>query len=172
MAYYVQITFDTEGIKREYTNPSLDPENPTEIEESYCYMVASSKHLTGSNTRQLELIRTAMYPTIRFYGTSASNNFEDSALIYSVNRQSTHSSSKQYDPISLENSAISPSIPDTLPAQTNEGEAFYFQELEAWFKGKKEHKISFAVYGRDNRGQPLLYGYFMYRAIFRLHWMP
>ena len=84
MAYYVQITFDTEGIKREYPNPSLNPDKPTEIEESYCYMVASSKHLTGSNTRLLELARTPIDPTIRFYGASASNNFEDAALILSL----------------------------------------------------------------------------------------
>lgn len=169
MSYYIQVTFDTEGIKKNHTNASQDSENPTEIEASFCYMVASSNLLTGTSSFQLDLVKDGMSKKVRFYGASASNNFEDSVIIYSIFRISGVHHLTDYTPVYLKNTSVTPGFESTLPPNFVEDTSFYFLESKAWGQGEKEHEISFVLYDRDELGKPSFYGYFKYSAVFNLH---
>jgi hypothetical protein len=169
MPYYIQVTFDTEGIKKNHQNASQNSEKPTEIEGSFCYMVESSSILTGTSSNQLTLVKRGAQDTIRLYGASASNNFEDAIMIYSVVRESGGQPLKQYSPLFLKNTSIAPSENDPLPSNMVPDTSFYFLESKAWFEGKKKHEVSFALYERDDVGKPSLYGYFKYLAVFHIH---
>ena len=166
---YIQVTFDTEGIKKNHKSASQNPEEPTEIEATLCYMVESSNTLTGTNSNHLNLVKRGTHDRLRLYGASASNNFEDATLIYSVVRESGDQCIKQYNPVFPKNLSIIPSENGPLPPSITSNNSFYFLESEAWFQGQKRHEISFALYERDELGKPSLYGYFKYSAVFHIH---
>lgn len=168
MSYYIRVTFDTERIKQRYENASQDAENPTEIEASLCYMVASSHLLTGTHSNYLNMINRGISDNVRFFGASASNNFEDATMIYAVSRESRSHISKKYSPVFLKNMCIAPGENGVLPPNIIADTSFCFFELKSWFQGEKKHDISFVLYDRDQFGKPSVYGYFNYSAVFNI----
>lgn len=155
----IQVTFDTDGIKQNYPNPSKNQASPTGIAHSYGYMVASSNAaISGSGTGDLSFSAN-VGDVVRFFGTSASENFEDSALIYSLPRYSGDQVFSDFESKTFTKSGVSPSGTAVLPATISD-QKFWFFEADVIARGTENYKVTFAVYQRDSNGAPVLYGYY------------
>lgn len=158
MTNYIHITVNTEEIKQKHPQPSQDSDSPTLISHTNCYMVGNNDVLYGNGTGEL-ILQIPIGNLIRLYGTSASSNFEDAVVLYTINPLVGTSifkirGSKEYD---AEN--VVPSGKDTLPCE-NVDTTFNFLEVMVISVGSELHGVSFALYDRDEMGTPRLFGYF------------
>lgn len=159
MATYIHITINTEKIKEKHPKPSQDSNSPTLISHTNCYMVGNNDVLYGNGTGELNL-QMPVGNLLHVYGSSASSNFEDSILLYTIThlagpRIFEFQGSNQY-----EADGLVPSGTDTLPGDIIRDTTFNFLELTVVSGGMELHGLSFALYDTDNFGKPHLFGYF------------
>ena len=76
----IDVIFDAEGIMEKYGKGGSQG-SPIGIGHQYGYMVATSNTMSGSGTGDL-VFSALVGDVVRFFGATASNNFENSALIY------------------------------------------------------------------------------------------
>lgn len=158
---YIQTTLDAEGIMKNYPTPSLDENKPTNISHKFAYMVATSNSISGNGSGEL-LISANVGDTIRFNGSSASNNFDDSIMFYGIFRFGGDSVFSEFNPINLTAIGVTPSEPNTLPEKQVNGKEFNYLEAAVIDLGSEWYGLSFALYNRDSKGLPSLFGYFQW----------
>ncbi|GGG41374.1 hypothetical protein GCM10011344_47880 [Dokdonia pacifica] len=156
----IQVTLDAQGIMRQYPSPSKDQNNPTGIAHSFGYMVATSNTISGSGTGDLTFSAN-VGDVVRFFGVTASNNFENSALIYGINKFSGTQVFSEFESKTFTKSGVSPSGRDVLPADISD-QKFWFFEADVINKGTEGYRVVFSLYSRDDSGQPVLFGYFQW----------
>ena len=154
----IQVTLDAEGIMRTYPNPSKDPNNPTGIAHNFGYMVATANAQSGSGTGDLTF-SALVGDSVRFFGVTASNNFENSALIYGLPRFGGTQVFSDFHSYTFTKNGVSPSGESVLPAHVGE-EKFWFFQAEVIAAGTENYKVQFALYNRDGSGNPVLFGYY------------
>lgn len=155
----IQVTLDAQGIMSSYPNPSKDSTRPTGIAHSYGYMVATSNTMSGSGTGDLTF-SALVGDVVRFFGVTASNNFENSALIYALPRFSGDQVFSEFESKMFTKSGVEPTGTAVIPATINPTMKFWFFEADVVGAGTEGYKVTFALYNRDNSGHPVLFGYF------------
>lgn len=156
----IQVTLDAEGIINKYPNPSKNKDKPTGIGHNFSYMVATSNTISGSGTGDLNFSAN-VGDVVRFFGSTASNNFENSALIYEINKYSGTEVFSEFKSQNFIKSGVSPSGPEVLPAEISD-QKFWFFEADVKQRGTEGYRVVFALYQRDKNGKPVLYGYFQW----------
>lgn len=155
----IQVTFDAEGIMSKYPNPSQNSGAPTGIAHSYGYMVATSNTMSGSGTGDLTF-SALVGDVVRFFGVTASNNFENSALIYALPRYTGDQVFSTFESKMFTKSGVEPTGTAVIPATINQNMKFWFFQADVVKTGTEGYKVTFALYKRNSSGQPTLYGYF------------
>lgn len=156
----IQVTIDAVAVVNAYPNPSKDQNNPTGIGHQYSYMVATSNTISGSGTGDLNFSAN-VGDVVRFFGTSASDNFEDSVLIYNITRYQGDDVFSEFHSETFTKKGVSPTGAEVLPA-TIANQKFWFFEADVISSGTEGYRVVFALYTRDNNGYPTLYGYFQW----------
>ena len=123
-------------------------------------MVATSNTISGSGTGDLNFSAN-VGDIVRFFGVTASNNFENSALIYGINKYSGTEVFSTFESETFEKSGVSPSGPGVLPATISD-QKFWFFEANVLRSGTEGYKVVFSLYERNADGEPVLYGYFQW----------
>ena len=156
----IQVTIDAEGVMAQYPNPSQNQGSPTGIGHNFGYMVATSNTISGSGTGDLNFSAN-VGDVVRFFGVSASNNFENAVLIYGINRFSGDQVFSDFASKEFTKSGVSPSGSSVLPATISD-QKFWFYEADVISRGTEGYKVVFALYKRDNSGNPVVFGYFQW----------
>ncbi len=157
----IDVIFDAEGIMAKYGKNS-DQNNPTGIAHSFGYMVATSNTMSGSGTGDL-VFSALVGDVVRFFGATASNNFENAALIYGLPRYSGDQVFKPFESTTYTKSGVSPRDGDNVLPAIISDQKFWFYESSVKNKGTENYKVQFALYSRNaTTGQPELYGYFQW----------
>lgn len=157
----ILITIDTDGVKKNYPNPSKDQNNPTGIGHQYGFMVSTGTTInSGQGTGDLS-IKALVGDTVRAFATSGSDNFEDSVLLYGMPMYSGQQVFSDFSYQSFTKSAVVPNSKTApLPAKTSE-EVFWFFQADVVSKGTENYKVQFGLYTRDpDNGNPVLFGYY------------
>lgn len=156
----IDVIFDAEGIMAQYGKGGSQG-SPIGIGHNFGYMVATSNTMSGSGTGDLTF-SALVGDVVRFFGATASNNFENSALIYGLPRFSGDQVFSEFHSKTFTKSAVSPSGESVLPAQIIE-EKFWFYEADVVSAGTEGYKVQFALYSRNQTtGQPEIYGYYQW----------
>lgn len=157
----IDIIFDAEGIMAKYGKGGSQV-SPIGIGHQYGYMVATSNTMSGSGTGDL-VFSALVGDVVRFFGATASNNFENSALIYGLPRYSGDQVFKPFESTTYTKSGVSPQDgSDVLPAIISD-QKFWFFESSVKNKGTENYKVQFALYTRnETTGKPELYGYYQW----------
>lgn len=158
----ILITIDTDAVKKAYSNPSKDQNNPTAIGHNYGFMVATGTSLNGGQGTGDLSIKALVGDTVRAFATSGSDNFEDSVLLYGMPMYGgTNQVFGDFKYQSFTKSAVVPNSKTApLPAKSTE-EVFWFFEADVVSKGTENYKVQFGLYTRDpDTGAPVLFGYY------------
>jgi len=163
----ITIVIDTDKLISKFPSPSQNKDNPTWIDHSYAYMVATSAAvISGAGSGDL-IVKANIGDTIAWTGISESNNFDSSVLIYKVyyntgapkpNTQvfSDDTSFKVYN----KSTGILPTQDTVFPVALNYGRKSWFLKAEITDIGTENYVTCFAVYKRDDDSNLSLYGYF------------
>lgn len=153
----VLITIDTESVRT--SSPSKEQNNPTGIGHNLGFMVATgTKVNSGQGTGDLSF--TALVgDTVRVFATSGSDNFDSAVLLYGLPKFGGTQVLSQFSYKSFTKSTVVPNPTSTLPAQIVD-EVFWFFEADVIIKGTENYMVQFALYTRDDNGQPVLFGYY------------
>ncbi|WP_157812163.1 inclusion body family protein [Polaribacter sp. ALD11] len=156
----VHVTIDTIALAKAYSNPSKDFNNPTGIGHNFSYMIATSNTISGSGTGDLNF-SAQVGDTVRFFGNSASNNFEDAILLYGIDRFGGVEVFSPFMSLTFTKNGVSPSNQNVLPAHIG-SQQFWFYQSSVIIAGTENYKVVFAFYKRDENGNPILFGYFQW----------
>ncbi len=159
----IQITIDTDGVRKAYPKPSQNSNSPTGIGHDYGFMVATGTTVnSGQGTGDLS-IQALVGDNVRTFGVSGSNNFEDAVLIYNMPR---YSGSQVLGPQSNQEFTKSTVVPGstTAPLPPNiVNQMFWFLEADVVAAGTENYKVQFGLWTRDDQtGQPKLFGYYQW----------
>jgi hypothetical protein len=157
----VNIIIDSSSLINDYSNPSKDQDNPTEIGHNYQFMVSSdNKGLSGQGTGNLNF-GAKQGDVVRFYATSEYNNFDNPIILYKL--FNFGGSNVFQDPnFELENFPDADIIvPATFNPLTTEQSTqnFWFAQNTVNAKGKQNYGLQFALYNSDLT----LYGFFSWK---------
>ncbi|WCG84764.1 inclusion body family protein [Pectobacterium sp. A5351] len=155
------VVIDTDSIIRDFTgkNPSQDANKPTGISHQYSYMVVSSgSALQGQASADLN-IKANVGDVIRWTGTSESDNFDSSVLVYGLPKFGgtdvfTGTTFKMYTKTSMLPKQNGP-FPVTYTDQS-----YWFIQADINQKGTENYQIQFGLYYRPDGGAQQLFGYF------------
>ena len=157
---HIDVIFDAEGIMEKYGKGGSQG-SPIGIGHQYGYMVATSNTMSGSGTGDL-VFSALVGDVVRFFGATASNNFENSALIYGLPRYSGDQVFSDFNSRTFTKSGVAPSGNDVLPAAITQ-QQFWFFQADVIATGTENYKVQFALYDRnETTGQPELYGYYQW----------
>jgi hypothetical protein len=156
----ILITIDTDAVKKNYPNASKNQASPTGIAHNLGYMVSTGTAInSGQGTGDLS-IKALVGDTVRAFATSGSDNFEDAVLLFGMPR---YAQDQVFGPFNYQNFTKSTVVPNSLtnvlPAKITE-ETFWFYQASVAMKGTEQYKVQFALYTRNDDGQPVLYGYY------------
>lgn len=166
----VNITIATDLIIKSVPSPSTNPNNPTQLNSNFMYMVASGSamNIVGQGGQNLDF--TAMQgDVIRFYGTSEYNNYDNPIIIYEFKKIS---GDNIFDsPFELENfDARMTEVPVTFNPLTVRAttQDFWFAQNTVNHKGTENYTLRFALYTIPRGATaPQLYGYFQWDPTIR-----
>lgn len=156
----ILIAMDTDAVRANYPNPSQDPNSPTGLAHNLGFMVCTGTKInSGQGTGDLSF--TALVgDTVRVFGTSGSDNFEDAVLVYSLPKFGGDQVLDDFEYKNFNKSTVIPQSNSTpLPARTAT-QSFWFYQADVVNSGTENYEVRFALYGRDSNGQPTLVGYY------------
>ncbi|MDW3194904.1 MAG: inclusion body family protein [Cytophagales bacterium] len=157
----VQVTIDTDTLIKDVPNPSKNPESPSQIGHQYAFMVVTDgAAISGQGGADLSFA-AQVGDTVRFHGSSASNNFENAVLLYGMPRFGGSQVFSEFISYTFTKSGVSPSNPAVLPAHVG-SERFWFFQANVIQAGTENYQVRFAVYQRDDNGYPVLLGYYQW----------
>lgn len=150
----LMVLIDTDHVKKDFKNPSKDQNNPTGIGHNYSYMVVSdNKAISGAGTGDLNF-SAEVGDRIRIYGDSEYDNFEQSILIYKIDKYSGKNVFDTFNSSTYTKMTPEPSGANVLPP-TNVNRDYWFYEANVINTGTEGYRIWFALYVKAE-----LYGYF------------
>lgn len=156
----VIVVIDTDGVVANYDS-NTDSDDPTGVGHSYGYMVGTGTTVnSGQGTGDLS-ISALVGDTVRFFGVSGSNNFEDGVLLFNLPRYSGDQVFSDFEYQQFNKSTVVPnSNTEPLPAATADQD-FWFFEADVVADGTENYEVQFGLYTRNEEtGQPELYGYY------------
>ncbi len=150
--------------KKNYPNPSKDPNNPTGINHSSQYMICSDPRgiISGQGTADLNF-KANPGDSVWFRGTSIYQNSDDAVIVYGIVYWSGDKVFNQFTPVLVKrNRAVMPNVDTTngLPAVQA---PISFTSLNTTVKqsGTENFYVYFALYTLADDGQSQnLYGYY------------
>ncbi|MFU2319146.1 inclusion body family protein [Rahnella sp. PCH160] len=158
----VLVVIDTDSIVNDFKgkSPSQNSASPTGIGHQYAYMVVTTPSaISGTGTADLNLSAN-VGDVIRWTGTSESNNFDSSVLVYGLpqfgsgTQVFTNPTFKLYTKSSML-PAQNTIFPVTFPSQS-----FWFIQADISNTGTEHYMVQFALYYRPSGGAEELFGYF------------
>lgn len=156
----ILITIDTDAVMKDYSSTSLDKNKPIGIAHKYGFMVATNAKINkGQGTGDLDF-NANVGDCIRMYALSASNNFDDSVLMYKINKFGGVEVFNEFKNQDYYKNVIVPSDGnDVLPGKS-EKMHFWFYEASVKNTGTEDYKVNFAIYKRDDSGEAKLHSYY------------
>ncbi|KAI5702301.1 uncharacterized protein LOC103522509 [Diaphorina citri] len=151
---------DTDQLKQAYQSlpRSTNPDLPTHIGREYAFMITTrSNVITGQATADLN-IKAIVGDTIKWSGTSESNNIDHSIIIYDVKHSSNLVGEIARD--LLTSSIVYPKVRDIRDIATSPYNVFKITaNIRA--KGRVQYLVRFAMYEYSRAlGRYELFGYF------------
>ncbi len=162
----IMITIDTDSVMRDYGRNS-DPDNPTGIAHKYGFMVAANAEVvSGQGTGDL-VFKANVGDQVRIWCVSASNNFDDAALVYGIKRYSGDEVFNTFHGEEFEREVPMPGGDSILPAEMKR-DFFWFYGASVKKVGTEGYKVIFALYTRDSSGKVSTYGYYSWDPYIRV----
>ncbi len=160
----VLVVIDTEYVKEHYPNPSTDPGNPTGINHSSQFMIASDPRgiVSGQGTADLNF-RANTGDFVSFRGTSIYQNSDDAIIIYGIRYWSGDKVFGRFTPNLITRSGAvipDPGSENGLPANHI---ALSFSSLDSRVskRGTENFYVDFALYTLSENGEDQeLLGYY------------
>lgn len=160
---YIQVTFDAEGIMSKYGKNTYQG-NPTGIAHNFGHMRVTSNAMSGSGTGEFTFSALAGN-VVRLFGATASNNFENMALIYDMPRFHGDDIFTLWRSYSYTKDSVSPNHESRVPPAIVSEQEFWFQETDVKKNGTGDFRVYFVLYNRDPlTNQPVVYGYFTWET--------
>lgn len=164
MSIDVLIVIDTEYVKKNYPNPSQDPNRPTGINHSSQFMIASDPRgiVSGQGSADLNFKANAG-DFVSFRGVSIYQNSDDAVIIYGIKYWKGDQVFNQFVPnLVNRRGAVMPDVttPNGLPAVRA---SMNFTSLDSRVarSGTESFYVYFALYVLDVDGQTQkLFGYY------------
>jgi len=152
------ITIDTDKVKKDYPSPSRDSKLPTAVGPSYAYMVASGATKVENQGSWHLKFNAVVGDILRAFAASASDNFDDDVMIYGFKSNTPNVVVTSEFAYKSYKKSIVVGKPSTPP--DCEDRKFSFFEAEVIDKGTVTYNVNFALYTRNDNGQPELKGYY------------
>lgn len=163
----VMIVIDTDYVKRYYSNPSQDLNNPTAIDHNSQFMICGSSHgiISGQGTADLNF-KANVGDHVVFRSTSIYGNSDDAIIVYGIKSWGGNVFNNFVtDEVTITN-AVSPN-PDSrsnngLPVKTGVGN-FVSYKTNVRCSGIEHFWVDFALYTLENDGNTQkLKGYYQW----------
>lgn len=160
----ILIIIDTEYVKSRYPNPSRDPNNPTGIDHSSQFMIASGTRgiISGQGTADLNF-RANPADNVAFRGISVYQNSDDAVIVYDIHYWSGNQVFNHFGlNVVRRNNAImsDPSSPNGMPpikAPLN----FASLDSKVARSGTENFYVRFGLYTLSDDGETQqLFGYY------------
>ena len=153
----IRVTIDTDFLPRE--SPG-DATNPTSMAQDQGHMVVTASHEVKNQGTGDVVFEAGAGDTLRFFISSGSNNFEQIVLLEDVrptrgDKVLTGFTSQTLERIGI----VPPSHTNVLPARLVQ-RWFRFCQCVVAGDGTGSYDLVFALYDRNEEGQPLLTGHY------------
>jgi hypothetical protein len=145
----VHIIIETSLLLEEYSNPSLDENNPTPISDRYVCLVKAgeSDEIIGLEKNEINF-KKELVDEISFYAISESANFDNPVILYNLK---DNENSTILEEISLSDSEMDTVVPERFnPLETvTVKKTFLSSKSKVLDTGKGEYGIHFGVFSYD-----------------------
>lgn len=149
----LNVVINTDGLKQKFQNPSQDQNNPTGISHEDAYMfVLDHRAISDQGTGNLNFA-AKVGDRLRINGTSEHDNFEQSILIYKIDKFSGVNVFDMFKYSIITQPTPQPG-PNVLPPKIVNRD-YWFYETNIINPGVEGYRIWFALYVESK-----LYGYF------------
>lgn len=153
------IVIDTDKVRRDFSNPSKDPNHPTGLNHVYQYMVVSNnEQIQGQGTADLNF-HAIPGDVIRMAITSEYSNMDNPVFIYKINKFGGSDVFDLFNNYVITTKTVIGGTPNPLPPQVIT-ETFDYYQANVMNKGTENYQVWFAMYQRQRSGDPTLVGYF------------
>lgn len=154
----VLIVVDTDAIKQSNSRPSNDPARPTRIARHFAYMIASGTTIHGGQGTSDLSFRALVGDTVLVFATSSSGNCRDIVLLSGLSSVNKAEVLCRFEYCAVTRSAVAPRKGSTKLAVHNVDVCFYENSTNR--TGTEDLQVEFALYVRDDMGEPELFGYY------------
>lgn len=156
----IQVVIDTEQILKKPGKASSDKNAPTPINYSNQYMIVTDGAIKGQGSATLNF-KANVGDIVRLHGSSASNNFENEVLIYDM--VPIEGSARVLEDLRSQTytkSGVTPHSHDSVLPEAIVDRKYWFLQGSIANRGTEKYWIRFALYQRDQNGEPTLKGYY------------
>lgn len=146
----IHIIIETSLLLKEYSKPSLDPDNPTPISDKYICVVKAhdSSEITGLEKNEISFKKESV-EGICFYVVSESANFDNPVILYNLKDYDDNNILEEF---SMSCSEIETIIPERFnPLETARVNKMFFNiKSKILNSGKGAYGIHFGIFNYDS----------------------
>ena len=160
----ILIVIDTEYVKRNYPNPSQDPNNPTGIDHNSQFMICTGARAIEKGTQGTADLSFTAQPGdyLSVFGQSIYANADDAVIIYELHHWKGDEVFNSFNTDAVvRQKAVQPNTdtPNGLPAVQNE-QTFISLDSRVKKSGEEYFKVRFALYTLVGGEVQELFGYY------------
>ncbi len=162
----IRVTIDTDSLPRD--SPG-DADNPTSIAQDQGYMVVTgSRQVENQGTGDV-VFQAEAGDSLHFFASSGSNNFEAAVVLGDIRYAEGNEILTRCSNQTQERAAVVPhSLTEALPAGLAQKQFRLYQCVVA-DNGTGIYDLVFALYERNEEGQPHLSGHYRWAMQLTLH---
>jgi nematocidal protein AidA len=151
----IRVTIDTDPIPRPAEGPG-DAADPTSIDQDLGHMVVTASHGVENQGTGGVAFEARAGDVLRFFISSGSNNFEQGVLLEDIRHAGGGEILTNFKYQAVDQTTIVTQSPaDVLPARLVQKQ-FQFYQCVAASHGTGSYDLVFALYDRNEEGQPSL----------------
>lgn len=157
-AIYLRAVIDVPGVLTDHPDASRDAVTATSVTFNSAQIIVTTTAGTVDQSSGAITINADAGDTVRFFAVSGSNNFEDAVLVQSIGEAAEGTVVEDAALLMLPQTAVAPSSNagelTAAPTERN----FWFWQFDVAGEGTQAFSPVFALYDRDEEGQPRFAG--------------
>jgi hypothetical protein len=156
---YICITIDTEFALLNILTSRMDVNAPAILQRDQIHVFAvANLHLENQNTGEVALdIDTG--DVVRVFAKSASNQFEHAVVLTGIQHVQGDAILERFELVTKKRTCVEPASPTSPLLVQFVQRQFVFCECDVIGEGISTIELTFAIYDRDEQGQPRFVGY-------------